>query len=183
MDNDAKVIGKQIKQAMEENAQDSPVLNIDPDSGKPSIVGNPNNIPQNKGNYSIDFLYPSDMVKEEEKANLVLDKKTGYYKATVHYTGKRIKPLYRGMLVVKLTNLFASAGVLKEHGYKKDISDYALGEAFQEHILDVADIARSVLGIPEDQVEYISPNSLVTFLNDLLKNEPNILEESYNFLA
>lgn len=180
---DAETMGKQIKKAMEENAQDSPALNIDPESQKPAIVGDPNNIPQGKGNYSIDFLYPADMVQEREKANMVFDEKTGYYRATVHYTNKRIKPLYRGSVVVRLTNLFTSAGILREDGYKKDVSDYNLGKAFQMNIGSIAILAKEVLGIPDDQLEYIAPNSLVDFLTDLCKNEPNILNESYNFLA
>lgn len=183
MDTDAKEMGKQIKKAMEENAQDSPALNIDPDSNKPAIVGNPNNIPQHKGDYTIRFMYPADMVKEEEKANMVLDEETGYYVATVKYTNKRIKPLYRGSIVVRLTSLFTAAGLLKEEGYKKELSDYALGEAFQKHIEDIAIIAKEVLGIPEDQLEYIAPKSLTQFIVDFMHNEPNILNESYNFLV
>lgn len=183
MQPNAEDTGKKIKEAMENNPQDSPSLNIDPESNKPSIVGNPNNIPQGGGNYDITFMYPADMVKEHEKKNMKYDEKTGYYLATVHYKNKRVKPIYRGSLVVRLTNLLTSAGILREDGYKKDLSDYSLGEAFQLHIDDLAIIAKELLGIPEDQIDYISPQSLADFIADLINNEPNILNESYNFLA
>lgn len=184
MDNmDNEKVGKKIRQAMEDNSQDSPALSIDPETNKPAIVGNPNNLPSNKGEYDITFMYPEDMVAENEKANMKLDKTTGYYVTKVHYTNKRIKPLYRGSILVHLTSVFASTGILKEEGYKLNLSAYALGEAFQKHIRDVAEIAKEVLSIPEDQIEYIAPNSLIDFLTKLLENEPNILNECYNFLA
>lgn len=183
METDAKATGEKLKKAMDENTQDSPSLNIDPATNKPSIVGNPNNLPQKSADYTLVFMYPPEMVKEEEKANMVLDEKTGYYKATVHYKNKRIKPLYRGSVIVRLTSIFTATGVLKEKGYKKDVESYNLGEAVFSHIDDVAALAKEILGVPEDQIEYISPQSAADFLSDLLTYEPNILNESYNFLA
>ena len=183
MEADAKAMGEEIKKAIDSNAQDTPSLNIDPQTEKPSIVGNPNNIPTTGGDYTIDFMYPPDMVTEEDKKTMKLDNKTGYYVATVKYTNKRVKPLYRGAVVVRLTNLFTATGVMKEDGYKKDVSAYAMGQAFQTHIHDVAMLAKEILGIPEDQIEYISPSSLSNFLTQLSHNEPNIFNESYNFLA
>lgn len=176
-------VGKEIREAMEDNPQDTPSLNIDPESNKPSIVGNPNNIPQHSGDYELTFMYPEEMVQEVEKSNMTFDEKTQHYCAKVKYTNKRVKPLYRGAIVVRLTRIFSDTGILKEDGYKKNLTDYALGQAFQNHIEDVAMLAKEVLGVPEDQIEYISPKSLVDFLATFLRNEPNIMNESSNFLA
>lgn len=174
---------KELKDSIDENATSAPHLSVDPKTEKPSVVGDPNEIPVGLGNYSLVFYYPPEDISEEDKKSMVLDKETGYYKAQVNYTKKRVKPLYRGKVVVMLTEIFSYAKVIRGDGYTSDLDDYALGAAVLDQIDKVAKLAQVVLGIPDSQLEYLPPNQLIKFLNQLHQNEPNILKESSNFLS
>ena len=52
-----------------------------------------------------------------------------------------------------------------------------------EHLEDVLDLAHFVLGVEKSQLEYMTMPSLGIFFGDLIKNEPNIIEECVNFLS
>lgn len=183
---DAKQIAQatqELKGEIDNNSQPSPYLSIDPETEKPAVVGSPTEIPISLGNYRLKFYYPPEEVSETDKKRMAYDEETGYYVAAMTFEGKRVKPLYRGKVVVMLTDIFSQAKVIRGDGYTSELDDLALGTAVLEQADKIAELAKVVLGIPANQLEYLPPNQLIVFMSQLFKNEPNILKESSNFLS
>lgn len=181
---------EQLKLATEEflnqvgkNKKNSPRLSIDPKTEDLAVVGDPNDIPTHPGDYKITFLYPSEELTEEDKARMVKLDVLDYYKATMEYKNKRIKPLYRGKIVNLLTQLAVDTKVLRGDGYTNELDAESLGTVLLEHTDKIGQLIHYVLGVPESQIEYMSPYEVINFLNQLLANEPNILVDSSLFLA
>ena len=101
----------------------------------------------------------------------------------MHYKNKRIKPLYRGKVIALLTKITTQVKILRGDGYTSDLDNMSLSQALLEHPEDLVEIAKIVLGVPESQVEYITPKSLIDFVTQLIHNENNILKEAHHFLG
>lgn len=170
-----------MKEAIDNNQQDSPSLNIDAKSGKMFVVGDPNNTHPTKGEYKITYAYTEDMVNEQDKKNLKYDETSGMYLATVTYEGKRVKPLYRTKVTVLLANLLTEVGILTEKGYSSKMVDENMGMLFVSQTEQILEIASLVLGETKEHLEYAV--ELWSFIMQLLQNEPNMLQETMNFLV
>lgn len=177
-------LAPKLAEAIENNASDAPHLSTDPDTQKPSVVGDPNKIGnERRGTYTITFAYPADQLTNEDKQRMRLDEKTGYYLADMTYVDKRIKPLYRGRIVVLLTELTAKMGAIDLEGYTSDFSTTSMGRVLLNDTDKLAELAKMILGIPDEQIEYMMPYSLANFFVQIFQNEPNIIGESANFLS
>lgn len=174
---------KELGEAIKNNAQPTPYLTIDPESETPAVVGNPNEVPTKSGDYIIYFYYPEEEISDLDKAKMEYDADTRCYISKVTYEKRRVKPLYRGKIVTLLTKLMTEVNVVRKDGYTEDLDLYALGQALLNNPTDIANVAKLVLDIPDSQIPYIAPKSLIGFVNQLLDNEPNILKESQNFLV
>ena len=172
---------KEMKEAIDNNQQDSPSLNLDPKDNKMFVVGDPNNTHPTKGDYKITYEYTPDMVNEEDKQKLEYDEQRGVYLATVTYTGKRVKPLYRTKVTTMLLNLMAEVGVMTEKGYTSEMINEETGLMFVSQTEQILELASLVLGESKEHLEYAS--ELWSFVTQLMQNEPNILQETQNFLA
>ena len=108
----------------------------------------------------------------------------GYYYLKLTYTGKRVRPIYRTKVVMILARILADAMIIDTTGYS---SDYIEGnmtlKIIDDHLDDVLDMAVMTLGVPRDQLEFMTMPSLAGFFADLIRNEPNIIEECVNFLS
>lgn len=173
----------ELSGAVRENATDNPHLSIDPDTEKTSVLGDPMKVDVPRGTYSVTFSYEEDEVTAEDKQRMKLNPKTGCYEVVMNYTDKRIRPLYRGKIVITLTNLLSEIGVIKFDGYTDEIAGYTLANVFYDHTDDVAELVRMVLDVPKEQLGHITPRSLADFFVQLIKNEPNIVAECNNFLS
>ena len=176
-------LAPKLADAIEHNASDAPHLSTDPDTQKPSVVGDPNKIEEKRGTYKITFAYPADKLTAEDKTRMKKDEKTGYYLAEMTYVDKHIKPLYRGRIVVLLTELTSKLGVIDLGGYTSEFAMESMGKVLLNDTEKIAELARMILGIPEEQVEYMMPYSLAEFFVQIFQNEPNIIGESANFLS
>lgn len=176
-------VADDMKKAIDENDSPAPYLSVDPKTQTPAVVGDPNEIPTGAPDYSLTFMYPAEVLSEDDKAKMAKIEEINHYQAVVRYQNKRIKPLYRGKIISLLTKLLTAVEVVRGEGYTSDLDTLALGKALLEHPEDMAEIARIVLDVPESQLEYISPKSLSIFVTQLIHNEKNILKESHNFLA
>lgn len=172
---------KEMKDAIDNNQQDSPSLNLDPKNNRMFVVGDPNNTHPTKGEYKITYEYTPDMVNEEDKKNLEYDEERGVYLATVTYTNKRVKPLYRTKVTTMLLNLMAEIGVLTENGYTSEMITSETGLIFVNQTEQILELASLVLGESKEHLEYAT--ELYSFVTQLMQNEPNILQETQNFLA
>lgn len=187
MDEETRInqeLAPKLADAIDNNASDTPHLSTDPDTLKPSVVGDPNKVENQRGTYSLTFAYPEDQLTAEDKARMRQDPKLkGYYLADVTYVDKRIKPLYRGRIVVLLTELTSKLGAIDLSGYTSDFSMENMGKVLLNDTEKLAELARMILGIPQEQIEYMTPYSLAHFFVQIFQNEPNIIGESANFLS
>lgn len=175
-------IEAKLKTAIDSNATDNPHVNIDPESKKMAVVGDATQIAPPDYKYTIEYEYDSALVAPEEASKL--REENGKYYLTLIYEGKRIKPIYRTKAVMILTKVLSDAMVVDATGYSSDyIESNMVMSIITEHTDDLLDLANIILGVSKDQLEYMTEVSLVTFLADVLRNEPNILEECTNFLS
>lgn len=184
MQDDTNSMIDAIRGGIDNNASEAPALSIDPKSDQVSIVGDPNKVDETKGEYTITFVYNESDLSEEDKVKM---KKSEFnddeYEAVVKYTDKRVKPINRTTIAMILADILVRMGVLAEDGsYSTDEMNNRTVRVFLENIEKIGEIARMTLDIPENQVKYISPDSLVEFFLSLLQNEPNIIKESASFL-
>lgn len=175
-------IEKKIKDAIDNNATDNPHVAIDPDTGKMAVVGDATELEVPNYKYEIEFEYVPEMLSPEDKKNC--REVNGKYYLKLTYSDKRVKPIYRTKIVMILTRILADALVIDADGYS---SDYVEGnmilKVLDDHLDDVLEIARMVLGVDKEQLEYMTMPSLGIFFGDFMKNEPNIIEECVRFLS
>lgn len=178
---DLDKMAEALKEGIDNNAQDSPRLNIDPDSQKMAVVGDPNNVkPANKP-YHLVFCYPEDAVSEEDKLKM---KKVGdEYVATVTYENVRVKPLYRTKVAMTITKIMVDLGVVTKAGYSTDNVNAIAAQLLTNHLMEISELAKLVLDVPEEQIPFLNAGCLYDFFNTLLNNEPNIMQEGTNFLS
>ena len=170
-----------LKKGIDNNAKDSPRLNIDPDSQKMAVVGDPNNIkPANKP-YTLVFVYPEEAVTEEDK--LRMKRVDGEYVASVSYPNVRVKPLYRTKVAMTLTGIMTDLGVITKDGYTSDMVNSITARLLTNHLVEIAELVQLVLDVPKEQIPYLNAGCLYEFFTTLLDNEPNILQEGTNFLS
>lgn len=183
MDNIDKM-AEAIKGGIDNNASDAPALSIDPDTQQTAVVGDPNNIKPTDGNYVIKFVYPAEQLSDDDKRRMkVSEDNPDEYVTEVTYVGKRVKPLHRTSVAMHIAEMLTKMGVLTDDGgYSTDGLGRRAATIFLDNIEIIADIARTTLGIPEQQVAYMSPESLIEFFVQLMTNEPNIVKEAASFL-
>lgn len=178
---DLDKMASDLKKGIDNNAQDSPRLNIDPDSQKMAVVGDPNNIkPANKP-YQLVFVYPEDSVSEEDK--LRMKKEGNEYVAAVEYPNVRVKPLYRTKVAMVTTGILSDLGVITKDGYSSDNVNMITAKLLTDHLTEIAELVHCVLDVPKEQIPYLNAGCLYEFFTTLLNNEPNILQEGTNFLS
>lgn len=183
MNQDLDKMAEALKQGIDNNAQDSPRLNIDPDTQKMAVVGDPNNIkPANKP-YELVFVYPADKVSEEDKLRMKYNKDTDEYIATVAYPNVRVKPLYRTKVALTMTSILAELGVVTKDGYTSDTVNGITAQLLTDHLTDIAELVHFILDVPKEQIAYLNAGCIYEFFTTLLENEPNILAEGTNFLS
>lgn len=170
-----------LKEGIDNNAQDSPRLNIDPDSQKMAVVGDPNNVKPNNTPYALVFVYPEDAVSEEDK--LRMKKEGDEYIATVTYPNVRVKPLYRTKVAMTVTGILTDLGVITKEGYSSENVNMITAKLLTDHLTEIADLVHVVLDVPKEQIPYLNAGCLYEFFTTLLNNEPNIMQEGTNFLS
>lgn len=171
-----------IKSGIDNNASDAPAMSIDPKTQQVSVVGDPNKINETNGDYTLTFIYPEEVLTEEDKAKMKKNE-DGEYEAKMNYSGKRVKPIHRTKVAMILAKILAATGILLEDGsYTTDLISKKTEEVFIAQIDDLAEVAHIVLDIPEEQLAYLNAYDLIGFFVQLLANEPNIIKESANFL-
>lgn len=173
---------EKVKAAIDGNAQPSPQLSLDPASSKMSVVGDPNDVKPTKGNYKLTFIYNEDEITNEDKAKMK-KQADGTYAVTVEYENRRVKPLYRTKVTLIVGRILSDMGVVTADGYNSEMLAVKATETLVDHIEDMAEVARMVLGIPREQMEYMSGDELAIFFSQLLDNEPNIIKEAVVFLG
>ena len=171
-----------IKDAIDNNSADSPALSIDPKTSKVSVVGDPNNTQPTSGDYKLTFLYPADELTAEDKSKMTYHKDTDEYSATVAYGKCRVKPLYRMKVTLLVARVLADMKIVNKDGYNTDMVTNQAGQILIDHIEDLAEIARMVLGVPREQMDYMDSEGLSGFFNQLMDNEPNLVKEAVVFL-
>lgn len=171
-----------IKQAVDNNSQPSPQLSLDSKSSKMSVIGDPNEVQPTKGEYRLKFIYDEDEVSAEDKARMT-KQADGTYSVVVKYENRRVKPLYRTKVTLLVSRILSDMGVITEDGYNSDMLTDRATETLVDHIEDVAEIARMVLSVPREQMEYMSGDELAIFFSQVLNNEPNIIKEAVVFLG
>lgn len=171
-----------IKEAIDSNATDNPHATVDPTTGKMAVVGDATQIEVPDYKYTITYEYTEDMLSEEDKKSC--KEEDGKFYLTLHYSGKRVKPLYRTKAVMIFTRVLADALVVDTTGYSSDhINSELILKVIDEHLQDILELANIVLGIEKEQLEYMTITSLAEFFAAFMKNEPNIIEECVNFLS
>lgn len=183
VDKEIEAAAAELSGAVKNNATNNPHLSIDPDTEKTSVLGDPMEVDVPQGTYKVKFSYAEDEVTAEDRARMKLNEKTGEYEVEMTYENKRIKPLYRGKIVIILTDLLSEVGVIRFDGYTDEIAAYTLASVFYDHTDEIAELARMVLGLPKEQLAHLHPKSLGSFFVQLIKNEPNIVGECTNFLS
>lgn len=171
-----------IKAGIDNNAQDSPQVSIDPETSKMSVIGDPNNVQPTSGDYALTFLYPADQVPEADKTRMIYKEETDEYAATVTYQSRRVKPLYRTKVTIIVAKILDDMGVIDDTGYNSALVTETAGLTLINHIEDLADLSRMILGVPREQMDYMDAESLAGFFTQLLDNEPNIVKEAVVFL-
>lgn len=175
-------IEEKIKEAVDNNATDNPHATIDPTSGKMAVVGDATEIDVPTYAYEIEFEYTPEMLTADDKKSC--KEVNGRYYLTLTYQNKRVKPIYRTKVVMILTRILADAMIIDAEGYSSDyVEGNMIMKILDEHLEDVLDLAHFVLGVEKSQLEYMTMPSLGIFFGDLIKNEPNIIEECVNFLS
>lgn len=170
----------QMAQAIDNNMQDSPAVSIDPKSNNVSVVGDPNNLHPTSGDYTIVYEYLPEEISATDRTMLDYDPSTKRYTGTLHYKNKRVKPLYRTKVASILLSILTDIGVLTEEGYTSEALQAHVGEVFINHTEDILELASLVLGERKERLEHA--RELFTFLVQLIENEPNIINETNNFL-
>lgn len=173
---------EKVKQSIDNNSQPSPQLSLDPESSKMSVVGDPNDVQPTNGNYRLTFIYNEDEITDEDKAKMK-KQDDGTYTVTVEYTKRRVKPLYRTKVTLIVGRILSDMGVMSADGYNSDMLAVKATETLVDHIEDMAEVARMVLGIPREQMDYMAGDELAVFFSQLLENEPNIIKEAVVFLG
>lgn len=173
---------EKVAAAIDRNDQPSPAISIDDKSSKISVVGDPNEIKATSGDYKLTFAYPAEDLTEEDKAKMVKNEE-GDYLATVEYKGKRVKPLYRSKISLRVARIMVDMNVMNTEGYTTETLTQNATMVLVDHIEDLGEIARMTLGIPAEQMEYMLPDNLADFFSQLLDNEPNIMKEAVGFLG
>lgn len=173
---------KIIKTSIDNNASESPQISLDPESNKMSVLGDPNETQPTKGNYKLTFRYPASDISADDRTKMVYDKETDEYVANVAYESRRVKPLYRMRVTLLVSRILSDMGVLSKDGYNSDVVSNKAGEVLVDHIEDIADLARMILNVPKEQVEYMDTEGLAEFFGQLLDNEPNLIKEAVVFL-
>lgn len=172
-----------MKKGIENNSTDAPVMSIDPKNNQVSVVGDPNRIEPTPGEYTITFSYPEADLSEEDKTKMKLNQESGEYEASVKYYSKRVKPLYRMTVSMDVADILSKADILLQDGsYTTDNITMKTVRVFLDNIEILSRVARVVLDIPEDQLGYVTPDSLIGFFIDMMSNEPNIVKEASAFL-
>lgn len=179
---ETKQATEMLSQAIEQNATDTPHLSIDPETQKPSVLGDPTKMPERKGDYELTFVYAEDEVSETDRAKMLYDEKKKIYGAKVKFTNKRIKPIYRGQVLMLLTDIMSAFGALEEDGYSSDLEALMVSREVLAKSETIAELVHLVVGIPKEQAERLTPEGAIGFMSQLLLNEPNIMAESSNFL-
>lgn len=175
-------IEAKIKDAIDNNATDNPHATVDPTTGKMAVVGDATEIEVPNFQYKIEYEYLPELLTAEDKKQC--KEVDGKYYLTLTYTNKRVKPIYRTKVVMILTRVLADALVIDAEGYSSDfVEGNIIMKILDEHLDDVLEIARMVLGVEREQLEYMTMPSLGIFFGDFLRNEPNIIEECVNFLS
>ena len=175
-------IEEKIKEAVDNNATDNPHATIDPTSGKMAVVGDATEIDVPTYAYEVEFEYTQEMLTADDKKSC--KEVDGRYYLTLTYQNKRVKPIYRTKVVMILTRILADAMIIDAEGYSSDyVEGNMIMKILDEHLEDVLDLAHFVLGVEKSQLEYMTMPSLGIFFGDLIKNEPNIIEECVNFLS
>lgn len=175
-------IEEKIKEAVDNNATDNPHATIDPTSGKMAVVGDATEIDVPTYAYEVEFEYTPEMLTADDKKSC--KEVDGRYYLTLTYQNKRVKPIYRTKVVMILTRILADAMIIDAEGYSSDyVEGNMIMKILDEHLEDVLDLAHFVLGVEKSQLEYMTMPSLGIFFGDLIKNEPNIIEECVNFLS
>lgn len=178
---DVNKMAEALKNGIDSNAQDTPRLNIDPDSQKMAVVGDPNNVKPANEPYHLIFCYPADAVSEEDKTRML--KSGDEYVLSTTYNNVRVKPLYRTKVAMVITQILTDLHIMDEEGYSSDAVTEERAEVFVEYLPELAKLAHLILDVPENQLQYINAKSLVDFFSTILVNEPNILKEGNNFLS
>lgn len=175
-------IENKIKEAIDNNATDNPHAAVDPTTGKMAVVGDATEIEVPNYQYEVEFEYLPDMLTAEDKKNC--REVDGRYYLKLTYSNKRVKPIYRTKTVMILTRILADAMVVDAEGYSSDyIEGNMIMKILDEHLEDVLELAHLTLGVEKEQLEYMTMPSLGIFFGDLIKNEPNIIEECVRFLS
>lgn len=173
-----------IKQGIDNNGTDAPAMSIDPKTQQVSVVGDPNKIKASDGIYKLDFYYPAEELNDDDKNKMKQNPDNPEeYIATVSYVGKRVKPLFRTTVSMDIADMLTKMDVLtNDGGYSTDGLGRRAARVFLANIDVIARVAKNVLDIPEEQVQYLSPESLVEFFVQLMDNEPNLVKEAAGFL-
>ena len=175
-------IENQIKAAIDNNATDNPHATVDPVSGKMAVVGDATAIEVPNYKYEIEYEYTPEMLTAEDKAQC--QEIDGKYYLKLTYENKRVKPLYRTKVVLILTRVLADALVVDATGYGADhLEGEMILNVLDDHLEDVLELAHLTLGVKTEQLEYMTAPSLAGFFANLIKNEPNIIEDCVNFLS
>jgi len=175
-------IEAKIKEAVDNNATDNPHATVDPTTGKMAVVGDATEIETPNYQYEVEFEYLPEMLTAEDKKNC--READGRYYLKLTYTNKRVKPIYRTKVVMILTRILADAMIIDAEGYSSDyVEGNMIMKILDEHLEDVLELAHFVLGVDREQLEYMTMPSLGIFFGDLIRNEPNIIEECVNFLS
>lgn len=178
-----KDMAKQLNKAIEEGMEDeTPHLSVDPKTAKPAVVGNPNALKEKRGTYTLTFAYPPEKISPEDKTHMKLHEKTGYYLAEVKYEDIFIKPLYRARIVALVVQVLADARIIDLDGYTSKQNEEIISSAFLNHTNDLIEIIKMMINVPSEQLDYLLPNQPAHFFLQLFQNEPNLVEESNNFL-
>lgn len=175
-------IENKIKSAIDNNDTDNPYATVDPATGKMAVVGDATKLDVKNFQYEIEYEYTADMLTAEDKAQC--KEIDGRYFLKLIYTNKRVRPIYRTKVVMILTRILADALVVDTEGYSSDfVEGQMIMKILDEHLDDVLEIARMVLGVDKERLEFMTMPSLADFLATFLNNEPNIIKECVNFLS
>lgn len=172
-----------MKEGIDANSTEAPVLSLDPKTSQVSVVGDPNKIEPTKGDYDLTFSYAPEALTDEDKARMKYNEDTGEYEAVIHYHNRRVRPLYRTTVSMDIADILTKAKILlKDGSYTTDTITNDTVRVFLDNIQTLARVARVTLGIEETQMEFVTPDSLIGFFVQMMFNEPNLVKEASGFL-
>lgn len=181
--NEMETMAAKLSEAIENNADDTPHLSIDPESGQMAAIGDPNKIAPRPADYTLVFSYRKDEILESEISKYKFDEKTRTYLETITFKDRRISPFKTARIEARLTKILADIGVVLRDGYDSNVDVSRLGNALIDNTDAFIQLICDVVEIPEEQVKHLMPLEMLSFLNQLLENEPNIIGECSNFLS